>query len=106
MGIDDLIRQFRETAKEAGTVFTLAQTPEKAKQTPERKQLVAKMRALSAELIARNAITEIRAMLEDDDRDIRGWAAGQFSQFDPLWASAAFSGLLAHLTTRDVLALI
>jgi hypothetical protein len=77
-GMDELVRQFRETAKQAGSVYTMATTPEKVRNTAERDQLVNRMRALSAELIARNATTEIRAMYEDEDRDVRGWAAGQF----------------------------
>jgi len=66
---------------------------------------VDKMRALSAELRARDAQGQIRAMFDDPDVEIRAWAAGQFIGFDPEWASAAFSGIYEDLPTAEVLAL-
>ena len=45
MGTDQLVREFRETAKRTGTAFTFDSTPEKLKRTPERRRLVEEMRA-------------------------------------------------------------
>jgi hypothetical protein len=101
----ELVREFRETAKRTGTVFTGPSTPEKLKRTPERKALVARMQAVGAELRPRRPMTEIRAMFEDEDEDVRGWAAPQFLDLDEEWASATLRGLSYGLTAREVLAL-
>jgi len=102
MGVDELVRQFRDTAKLAGTAFTADTTPEKLKRTPERRALVEKMRALSAELRARRPMADIRALLNDPEVDVRGWAAPQFLLTDPEWASATFSGLIFELPAQEV----
>jgi len=103
--LEELVRQFRETAGLLGTAIKLPPNFDKFKRTPERRARVEKIRALAAELAARNAIPSIRAMFEDEDVDIRGSAAGLFISFDPTWASASFNGILYDLTTREVLAL-
>jgi Domain of unknown function (DUF2019) len=100
---DDLVREFKDTAKRVGTVFTGKSTPEKFNRTPERRALVERMRALSAELCVRRPMADIRALLDDEDADVRGWAAGQFLSLDPEWASATFSGLVHELPAREVL---
>ncbi|MBV8135663.1 MAG: DUF2019 domain-containing protein [Deltaproteobacteria bacterium] len=102
-GTGDLVQEFKETAKQAGTVFTGSTAPEKLRRTPERQRLVEKMRVISAELRARRAMADIRALLEDEDTDVRGWAAGQFLSIDPEWASATFDGLIYKMPAREVL---
>jgi hypothetical protein len=102
---DDLVRDFKETAKCDGTMYTVLTAPEKFKRTPERKALVARMQALGAELRARRPITEIRAMFEDEDEDVRSWAALQFLDVDEEWALATLDGLFCGLSAKEVLAL-
>jgi hypothetical protein len=63
------------------------------------------MQALGAELRARRPIAEIRALFEDEDEDVRGWAAPQFLGVDEEWASATLRGLSYGLTAKEVLAL-
>jgi len=75
--LDELVRQFRETAQLLGTAIKLPPNFDKLKRTPKRRACVEKIRALGAELASRNAIPAIRAMFEDEDIDIRGCAAGR-----------------------------
>lgn len=100
---DDLILQFAATAKIARTVFSPSGFPSR---TPERQRLVDVMHRLGAEICARKPIAEIRKLLEDDDPDVRGWAAPQFLSIDPEWAHASMLGLISKLTTAETLALM
>jgi hypothetical protein len=50
-------------------------------------------------------MAQIRALLEDGDTDVRGWAAPQFLSTDPEFASATFDGLIFKLPAREVIAL-
>jgi hypothetical protein len=102
---DDLVRDFKDTAKRLGTVFTAKSTPHKFNRTPERNASVERMLALGATLCARRPMADIRALLNDADTDVRGWAAGQFLSIDREWASATFSGLIHEMPARQVLAL-
>jgi Domain of unknown function (DUF2019) len=102
---DEVIRRYKETARLLGNILRPTGGPEKFRRTPEREARVEKMRALGRELVARNAAAGISAMLDDADIDVRAWAAGQFIAFDPLRASASFDGILADLSTHQVLAL-
>lgn len=74
-------------------------------QTPEREAMRQEIYAISAELRTRNSIVQVRQLFDHESRDVRSWAAGQFLTIDPEWASATFSGLAAHLSTREVLVL-
>jgi HEAT repeat protein len=73
--------------------------------TSERMQSAAVIRAVGAALRAREAISEVRRLFEDDDPDVRMCAASQFRDIEPERASAAISGLYAKLPTREALAL-
>jgi hypothetical protein len=65
---DELIRQFRGTARRVS--FPLSGCDRtKFQPTPERAAAVTRLRALSAELRARNPIAEVRSLLEDEDRE-------------------------------------
>jgi hypothetical protein len=98
---DELLRKFAETAKVAGTVFTL--NKEKIV-NPKRADYVAEMQALGAEIRSRNPRDKLRDLFDDPDPDVRGWAGPQFGSIDPEWASATMTGLFQNLSTRTVLA--
>jgi len=100
-----LVREFRESAMQDGTMFTAEKAPEKLRRTPERQDLVSRLKALGAELRARAPIAEIRAMFEDEDVNVRAWASPQLQTVDPEWGEATFSGVCFGISTRDVLAL-
>jgi HEAT repeat protein len=111
MSSERLLELFVESAKAAGTVVSdmsgamRSGLSEKLRQTPERGALVARIRALGVALCARKPIAQIRRLFEDDDPDVRAWAGGQFVGVDPEWATAAISGVLKKLPTREVLAM-
>jgi HEAT repeat protein len=62
------------------------------------------VRPLAAVIVARAPVAEVRRLLEDEDPDVRAWAAGALIAVDPEWATASMSGLMAGLKTREVLA--
>jgi Domain of unknown function (DUF2019) len=103
LSTEELIRRFVATAKATATLHSKNLTPEAIKVTPERMERVARMQALGAALRDRKPVAEIRPLFEDDHRDVRSWAAGQFLSTDPEWARAAWSGLCSGLATREVL---
>jgi HEAT repeat protein len=79
---------------------------EEVKPTPEREARVATIKALGAALVAREPIPGVRRLFEDDDPNVRAWAAGQFMAIDPQWGLAALEGLMNGLSTREVLDLM
>jgi HEAT repeat protein len=99
----DELHRFIETAKIARTVFTSSGII--PKNTPERLRLVQVMQELGAEIRIRKPITEVRKLLEDENPDVRGWAAPQFLEMDPEWAGASLLGLISKITTAETLAL-
>src|SRR5271156_6401343 len=103
MATDELVLEFRDLAQRTGTVFTIQRTPEKIRQTPERQQLTARLKTIAAELRARAPIDEIRRMLQDDDLDIRGWAAPQFMTTIPELAQATFTGLIVRKPASEIM---
>jgi Domain of unknown function (DUF2019) len=102
MTTNELLQSFAETAKRTGSLF--GPDKEKLRQTPTRLARVATMQALGAEIRTRAPIDGVRALFDDKDPDVRGWAGGQFGEIDPDWASATITGLFSHLRTREVLA--
>ena len=103
MSTERLLELFVETAKRTGSLF--CGSPEKLERSPERLDGVATIHALGAAIAVRKPIAEVRRLFEDDDRDVRAFAAGHFLGIDPEWAGATMSGLFAGLPTREVLAL-
>jgi len=101
MSTDELIRQFAETAKRAGSIWNDSLP---LIRTPERKQAADDIQPIGAELRSRKPIEKLRQLFQDESPDVRWWAGGQFLGIDPIWASAAMSGLSANLTTKEVLA--
>lgn len=114
MRTERLIELFVEAAKRTGAgrkLFGLLDDiassvpPEAAQKISPAPGSTAEIQALGAVLRARKPIPEIRRLFENDDRDVRTCAAGQFGSIDPEWAAATWNGLFAGLPTRDVLAL-
>jgi Domain of unknown function (DUF2019) len=103
LSTEELVRRFAETAKATRSAHTRDRSPDALKGTPERKARVAEMQALGAELRARKPIAHIRMLLEDENRDVRSWAAGQFNSIDPEGALAAWGGLCYDFSTRETL---
>lgn len=102
VGNDELIQQFAETAKRAGSLWNDS-VP--LILTPERKQAAQDIQPIGVEFRARKPIAQLRQLFEDKSPDVRFWAAGQFFDIDFEWALATLSGLNENLTTREVLAL-
>jgi hypothetical protein len=102
MGTDELIQQFAEIAKRAGSIWNDSLP---LMRTPERRQAGEDIQPIGAELRARKPIAKLRQLFEDGSPDVRFWAAGQFLKSDPEWALATLDGLNENLTTREVLAL-
>lgn len=114
MSTERLLELFIEAAKGMGAgrvLFGLfddiaaSVPPEKAQQVLASPESKAVLQALGAALRARQPIVEIRRLFENDDRDVRACAAGQFGSIDPEWAGATWSGLFAGLPTGQVLTL-
>ncbi len=112
MSTKRLLGLFVETAKATPTIYAEWRTAmvsgvsEKVQPTPERNERVAKIKALGAALVAREPAPDVRRLFEDDDPNVRAWAAGQFILIDSEWAYAALAGLRTGLSTREVLDLM
>ncbi|MGO4870175.1 MAG: DUF2019 domain-containing protein [Roseiarcus sp.] len=114
MTTERLLALFVEAAKKTGAGSALfgllddmaaSVPPEEARSISASPEAIATVQALGAALRARKPIAQIRRLFEDDDRDVRASAAGQFGSIDPEWAAATWNGLFANLPTRQVLAL-
>ena len=101
----ELINRFVITARATPTVHTKNKPPAGFTSTPEWKSHVAQMQTLGAVLRERTPVAEIRPLFEDDNSDVRSWAASQFASTDPEWAGAAWSALCFDLTTGEALEL-
>lgn len=105
-----LLEMFVEWAKTMPTIYSewpqaLRTGPsEKVRRSPERDAKIAQVRPLAAAIVARTPVAEVRRLFEDEDPDVRAWAAGALIAVDPEWATASMSGLMAGRTTRDILA--
>ncbi|MGD0187937.1 MAG: DUF2019 domain-containing protein [Roseiarcus sp.] len=113
MTTERLLALFVEAAKKTGAgsgLFGLLDDmaasvpPEKARSISAAPEAKAAVQALGAALRGRKPIAQIRQLFEDDDRDVRTCAAGQFGSIDPEWAAATWKGLFAKLPTSEVLA--
>jgi HEAT repeat protein len=99
----ELVREFIDLAKRTGALFARGQPEGRLRRTPERQQLVTRLRSVGEELRARAALDEARRLLEDGDIDVRGWAAGQFLGMLPKLARATFTGLCIDRPATEVL---
>jgi hypothetical protein len=112
MSTKRLLQLFVEAAKSTPTIYAEWRTAlasgvsDKVKPSPERNARVATIKALGAALVARKPLQEVRPLFEDDDPNVRAWAAGQFIDIDPLWSYAALAGLRAGHSTQGVLDLM
>jgi hypothetical protein len=103
MSIDQLIDRFIEEANRVGTIVRIERTKVPL-DSPEWDQGNTIIRNLARELIRRNAFAAVRARLfENPSPDVRGWAGMKWCNADPAWATAAFTGVLKRMTTREVL---
>jgi len=100
---DELVQEFRDLARQTGTVYTSDLTQEKYRPTPERQQRVARLQAIAGELRARAPLEQIKGLFEDDDVDIRGWAAARFLETLPALADATLTGLIVGKSASEVL---
>jgi hypothetical protein len=104
MSTDALIQRFIDDANCVGTIASLRRV-KVALDGPEWEQASANINAIAVELTRRKAVAEIRAQLmENPSPDVRGWAGMKWVNTDPLWAMAAFTGVLKGMTTSEVLA--
>ncbi len=120
MSVDDyaamstkrLLQLFAEAAKSTPTIYAEWRTAlasgvsEKVRPTPERDARVATIKALGVALAARKPIPGVRRLFEDDDPNVRAWAAGQFIGIDPHWRYATWEGLITGHSAREVLDLM
>jgi hypothetical protein len=104
MSTDDLIQRFIDEANRIGTIASLKRV-KVALDSPEWEQGSTIIRAVAAELWRRKAIAVIRArLMENPSPDVRGWAGMKWVNADPVWAMAAFTGVIEGMTTKEVLA--
>jgi hypothetical protein len=112
MSTKRLLQLFVETAKSTPTIYAEWRTAlasgvsEKVKPTPDRDARVVTIKALGAALAARQPIPGVRRLFEDDDPNVRAWAAGQFIGIDPHWGYATWEGLITGHSAREVLDLM
>jgi hypothetical protein len=101
---DALIQRFIDDANRVGTIASLRRV-KVALDGPELEQASANINAIAVELTHRKAVAEIRAQLfENPSPDVRGWAGMKWVNADPVWAMAAFTGVIEGMTTKEVLA--
>ena len=92
-----LIEMFVEAARATPTIYSewpeaLRSGPsEKVRPSPERTAKTAQARPLAA-IVARKPVAEVRRLFEDEDRDVRAWAAETLIAVDPAWAGAPLRG--------------
>jgi hypothetical protein len=104
MSTDELIQRFIDEANRIGTIASLRRV-KVALDSPEWEQGSANINAIAVELTRRNAVAEAHAPLfENPSPDVRGWAGMKWVNTDPLWAMAAFTGVIEGMTTKEVLA--
>jgi hypothetical protein len=107
-----LLQLFSEAAKATPTIYAEWRTAlasgvsDKVKPSPEHDARIATIKSLGAALVARKPIPGVRRLFEDDDANVRAWAAGQFMSIDPQWGLATLEGLMNGLSTREVLDLM
>jgi len=105
-----LLEMFVDWAKSMPTAYSeweraLRLGPsDRVRRSPARDAKSAEVRPLAAAIVARKPVVEVRRLFEDDNLDVRAWATGALVAVDPEWARASLSGLIAGLTTRQVLA--
>jgi hypothetical protein len=101
LSTEELVGQFRKTAKLTPTVWT-DKGFESLKRTPERIERVALMQALGVELRRRKPVDDVRPLFLDADVDVRFWASAQLHRIDPEWANAASGSVHSNLPVPEV----
>jgi HEAT repeat protein len=95
---DELVEDFKDLAKRTRNILARDPLQDWSWRAPERLQLVSKLKA-----IARAPLDRIQRLLEDDDLDVRGWAAMQFMDTLPNLSWASFVSLNTGKSTVEVL---
>ena len=106
MSVSDLVEEFRELVDQLGSSWNLGVRPERFRQTPERDARLARIDTVTPELKRRAPAATLRALMEDDNREVRAWTARRFREVDPDFSSAALSGLVEGASTREAQRLI
>jgi HEAT repeat protein len=100
---DELVQDFKDLATRTGNTFSPDWSQPKLRMTPGRQKLTARLKSIAQELQARSALDDVRRLLEDEEIDVRGWAAGQFLRTLPQLAGATFTGLCIGKPATEVL---
>jgi hypothetical protein len=104
LSTDDLIQRFVDEANQVGTIVRLERVKVPL-DSPEWERANVTMNAIATELMRRDTVAVVRTQLfENSSPDVRGWAGTKWTDVDPLWAMAAFTGVLKKMTTKEVLA--
>jgi hypothetical protein len=100
--VETLVQLFVARARSVRSCFN-TRTPFK-KWTASDEANVEDIRTVAAELVSRKAIAEARALMDDADGNVRGWAGSSLAKLDQTRASAALVGLTEGFSTREVIA--
>jgi Domain of unknown function (DUF2019) len=103
LSTEELIERFIDESNRVGTIVRIerVKVPLDGADWEQANKVT---NAIAAELERRNAVAAVRAQLfENPSPDVRGWAGMKWANADPVWAMAAFTGVLNKMTTKDVL---
>ncbi|WP_020173404.1 DUF2019 domain-containing protein [Methyloferula stellata] len=95
-----LIELFIDGTSRLGSAFNL---PLKMSPfVPEAERISSEIQKVAAELRIRKPLAELRRLFDHPNFDVRAWAAGQFEEIDPEWASAVYGAIREKLPTQKV----
>jgi hypothetical protein len=110
-----LVRHYIALTREIGVGRGFTDLLSDAKATPpheasapslkDPKQWRARIENVATALLVRGATSELRALFDHDDPDIRVWTGGLFRDLDPEVADAAVDSVFKAKSTRELLAL-
>ena len=110
-----LVRHYIALTREIGVGRGFTDLLSDAKATPpheasapslkDPKQWRARIENVATALLVRGATSELRALFDHDDPDIRVWTGGLFRDLDPEVADAAVISVFKAKSTRELLAL-
>ena len=103
MRTDALVQAFIDKARPIHCPLNFGAPPQT--KTPEREAIIEDIKAIAAELVSRNALEQARALMDHEDRNVRAWAAARMTAIDREWSDAAHRGLVANISTHEVVEL-
>src|ERR1700683_4222250 len=103
MTTDALIEEFIRVAKTMRSPWTLL--PDFPQPSPERPARMKELAAIGAELKLRKPIQKLRSLFDNENNDVRAFAATRFREIDEDWELATLSELGAGISTSEFLAL-